>query len=323
MENELISVVVPVYNVENYLKRCITSIINQTYKNLEIILVDDGSTDGSSEICDKFSLKESRIKVVHKNNGGLSDARNVGIEIATGKYITFIDSDDYVLKDYVEYLYNLIKKYNTKIAICSYSVFTDKGKIIDYGKKYREEKLNKIQTFSRMLNEKGFSVSAWGKLYDTTLFKKIRYPKNRICEDNGTTYKLIDQVENIIYGNKSKYFYLKRQGSIMLSEFNEKKLDMIYLTDEMCDFLDDKYSQLYEETQKRRVYARFNVLRQILNCKYENKKIEKELIEYILKRRKKILFTNYDLRTKIAVICISMGKNFFKSIWKLYYKIKY
>lgn len=120
MEEKLISIIVPVYNVEKYLKECIDSVISQTYKNLEIILVDDGSTDKSGEICDEYSKKDSRIKVIHKENGGLSDARNVALDIAKGEYIGFVDSDDYVEKDMFETLYKLAEEHNTEISSISF-----------------------------------------------------------------------------------------------------------------------------------------------------------------------------------------------------------
>ena len=129
--NELITVVLPIYNVSAYLKRCIESVIHQTYENLDIILVDDGSTDDSGIICDEYASIDSRITVVHKENGGLSDARNKGIELAKGQFITFIDSDDYIDDDYVEYLYNLIKRYNTRMSICSHTVVYDNGTILN------------------------------------------------------------------------------------------------------------------------------------------------------------------------------------------------
>ncbi len=209
--NELITIIVPVYNVEKYLCKCIDSVLIQTYKNFELVIIDDGSTDNSGNICDTYKNKDNRIRVIHKENGGLSDARNFGIENAHGKYITFIDSDDYLKNTYIEYLYKLIKEFNTDISICAYTVFTDTGKCIDYGKGYKREKLDKIETFKRMLNEEGFSVSSCAKLYKTTLFNDIRYPKGKLCEDNGTTYKLIDKVDQIAYGNESQYYYLKRK----------------------------------------------------------------------------------------------------------------
>ena len=122
MEEDLITIVIPIYKVEKYLDKCIKSVINQTYKNLEIILVDDGSPDNCPKKCDEYEKKDTRIKVIHKENGGLSDARNAGIDIAKGKYITFIDSDDYVSEDYVEYMYNLLKQNNTKMSTCETQV---------------------------------------------------------------------------------------------------------------------------------------------------------------------------------------------------------
>ena len=130
MEEELISVILPIYNVEKYLEKCLKSVINQTYKNLEIILVDDGSKDNSPQICDEYAVKDKRIVVIHKSNGGLSDARNAGIEIAKGKYIALIDSDDYVEKDYVQFLYQLIKENNAEMSICSHTVlYTNRTRI--------------------------------------------------------------------------------------------------------------------------------------------------------------------------------------------------
>lgn len=322
MESELISIVVPIYNVEKYLKKCIDSILVQTYKNIEIILVDDGSPDNCGAICEEYGKKDSRIKIIHKENGGLSDARNVGIEVAIGKYITFIDSDDYVDENYIAYLYQILKKYKTRISIISNYIITSNGKIIDLGLNYKEESIDKIEALKRMLNEEGYTVSAWSKLYDIELFKNVKFPKGKLCEDNGTTYKLIEQVENVAFGNKSKYYYLKRDGSIMLSTFNEKKLDMIYLTDEMCDFLEKKYPELEKVTKRRKIYARFNILRQMINT--NNDVIENEIISYIMKNKIEIILNReYSKRDKFALICLLFGKKFFFKMWNLYKKIKY
>ena len=324
MENEdLVSVIIPIYNVEKYLEKSIDSVINQTYKNIEIILVDDGSKDNSGKICDKYINIDNRIKVIHKENGGLSDARNKGIEIATGKYISFIDSDDFVKEDYIKYLYNLIKKYNTQISICAYSILMENGKKIDCGEKYEEKLLTTEECFERMLCEDGFTVSANAKMYDIELFKDVRYPKGRLCEDNGTTYKLIDKVDKIAYGNISNYYYLKRNGSIMLSKFNIRKMDMIELTDEMCDYLEEKYPSIIDAINRRRIYSRFNILRQVIQ-EEEYKNIEDNVIEYILDNKNNIIKNpKSPKRDKIALICLMIGKRFFRFVWNVYNKIKY
>ena len=226
MEKEdLISIVIPVYKVEKYLEKCIESIINQTYKNLEIIIVDDGSPDNCPQMCDEFAKSDKRIKVIHKENGGLSDARNAGIDIATGKYITFIDSDDYVSDDYVEYMYRLIKKHNTKIATCETQVVH-----IESDEENQEQFIENIEVltardlFYKILFAQKSDVSAYSKLYETALFRDIRYPKGVVYEDTATTYKLIEKCDKIATGNKKCYFYFSRPNSISKkSGFNKNE----------------------------------------------------------------------------------------------------
>ena len=176
-ESDLISIVVPIYKVEKYINKCIESILNQTYKNLEIILVDDGSPDNCGKIADEYAKKDNRIKVIHKKNGGLSDARNAGIDIVKGKYIAFVDSDDYIEKEYIEIMYNAIRTNKVKIVQCGINKVNDDGKVLDsYG--YLD---NELINSKRIIEEKYTkypisNVVAWNKLYSTDLFKDIRYP---------------------------------------------------------------------------------------------------------------------------------------------------
>lgn len=325
MEKDLISIIIPVYKVEKYLKNCVESVIAQTYQNIEIILVDDGSPDKCPAICDEYAKRDSRIKVIHKQNGGLSDARNVGIEHAKGKYITFIDSDDNVSNDYIEYLYELLMKHNTKMSIATHTVVSNK-KRINFGNGYTEKVLTTEECLDRMLCEQGFSVSAWAKLYSKELFNELRFPKGKLNEDNGTTYKLILQCDKIAYGNKNIYNYYKRENSITTSKFNLKKMDLIELTDKMCDEIDAKYPNLKNSTDKKRVTSRFSILRQMLVNKLseEEKLTEKEIEKYIKQRKKQILKNNkMSKRDKIALITLMMGKVFFAFSWKVYCKLKY
>ena len=325
MEKDLISVIVPVYNVEKYLEKCLESIINQTYKNIEIILVDDGSTDKSKVICDEYKKKDERIVLIHKPNGGLSDARNEGIKLAKGKYITFVDSDDYLELEYIEYLYNLIKKCNCKISISSYYIENEKKERIDMGKNYKEKVLNTEEAISRMLCEEGFTVSACAKMYEKELFNDIKYPKNKLCEDNGTTYLLLEKCEKIAYGNLSKYIYIKRQESIMNSKFSIKKMDLIELTDEMAKHLYDKMPSIRESIIKRQMHARFSVLRQIVFSKdEEHEELAKKIRKDLLVNYKKQFFINskLDFRDRIGFISLCFGLKIYKMNWKVYLKMK-
>lgn len=165
MNNPLVSIIIPVYNVEKYIEKCIDSIINQTYKNLEIILVDDGSPDGCPEICDKYALQDSRIKAIHKKNGGLSDARNAGLDIMKGEWVIFIDSDDFVSPYHVENLYYLVKKFNTNIAITSFECFYNENKKFIYKKITNEKVLIHIskEAIENMFYNKFYKFYACGK----------------------------------------------------------------------------------------------------------------------------------------------------------------
>lgn len=288
---EKVSVIVPIYNVEQYLAKCINSIISQTYDNIEIILVDDGSTDMCPLICDNYAKIDERIIVIHKANGGLSDARNAGIELASGDYITLIDSDDYIAKDYIETLRNFIKKNNADISICDFATFNDKGfiklanKSSFYSKVYTAE-----QALECALLGRPFLFSAWGKMYKKHLFNEIRYPKDKIFEDLGTTYKLFDKCKVITFINVKLYYYYIRNNSISYSRFSYKKMDMLYFAKELNEFIRKKYPRILYSSKIRICISAIDLLRDIgvendhkLNqyrnyCFYELKKNRKKLI---------------------------------------------
>lgn len=237
--NDLITIVIPVYNVKKYIERCIKSVINQTYKNIEIILVDDGSTDESGDICDEYAKKDNRIKVIHKKNGGLSDARNFGIDAANGKYISFVDSDDFVTNNYVEVLYNLIKNNDSDISVCIWkNVFEDnKTKKSYFTLFHREITATNLVMLQHMLYQKLFDTSACAKLYDISLFDNIRFPKGKLYEDLATTYKLFLKSKTISYSNDEIYYYFVRNNSITQSEFKEKDMDLIEISETLLKTL--------------------------------------------------------------------------------------
>ncbi len=243
---ELISVIVPVYNVEKYLRRCIDSIINQTYKNLEIILVDDGSPDSSGAICDEYAKKDSRIKVIHKENSGLSGARNAGIDAATGEYISFIDSDDYVNKDFCMILYKNIKADNSDICICGFEHVTEPGSFIEKNAKETistKQKLRGKQIISdymmkvRYENMDGYWAIACNKLYKANLFSNIRYPIGRLHEDEFVIHNLLDNTDFVSVLSDKLYYYTQRPDSIMGKKSSFKHIDKAKALIERADFL--------------------------------------------------------------------------------------
>lgn len=220
MEKDLISIVIPVYNVEKYLKKCIESVMKQTYKNLEIILVDDGSTDLCSNICDEYEKKDKRIKVIHKANGGLSDARNCGIDMAKGEYIGFVDSDDFIEEEMYERMYECIKKTNSDISICGKYIDYENGKSIP-AIKDKETIVNEMTSKEALIKLNSFykfDMATWDKLYKRELFKDIRFPYGKKCEDYYTTYKLFDKSKKIVYFSTPLYHYFQRENSISRSK---------------------------------------------------------------------------------------------------------
>ena len=212
--NELISIIIPIYNVQDYLDKCIYSIVSQTYNNIEIILIDDGSPDNCPKLCDNWENKDNRIKVYHKENGGLSDARNFGIEHCNGDYIVFIDSDDYIEKDMIETLYITIKEDKSDIAICDYYI-TKNNKDIKH--RFSNERfIVSKNKFDYLYNEyAGVTIVAWNKMYKKELFKNIRYPYKKVHEDEFIICDLLDSSDKISFVLKPLYHYVQRNNSIM------------------------------------------------------------------------------------------------------------
>ncbi len=249
----LISVIIPVYQVEPYLRRAVDSVLNQTYRNLDIILVDDGSTDRCPKICDEYAASEARVRVVHKENGGLSDARNAGLDVAGGDYIAFLDSDDYYAPGFIEVLYDALIKHNAQVAQCSY-VETGPGAALGDPKDLFEEATKNYfggisrevvcskqelleNQYDTICEDATYYIVAWNKLYDARLWKEIRYPKGRIHEDEATTYKIFDQCEKGVYVRIPLYAYFSSAGSITRDKFKVKRLDwMAALTDRIAYF---------------------------------------------------------------------------------------
>lgn len=274
-----ISIIVPVYNVEKYLERCVKSILNQTYKDLEIILVNDGSTDLSGAICDRFALIDQRIHVIHKSNGGLSDARNVGLENAKGEYISFIDSDDFIHVGFCEALLSLAIEHNADIVQCEFQKVYE-SELGEFDKKTHcslktEEiiSVNNIGALKNLFNENYLNtVVVWNKLYKRDLFNNVRFPKGKIHEDEFTTYKVLYNSLKIVITLKKMYFYLQRSDSIMGQKFNVNRLDVIEAYSNQLDFYHDKgLVDLKEKAMLRyEILIRGNMIK-VLKSDLENK----------------------------------------------------
>lgn len=252
--DELISVVVPIYNVEKYLPKCIESILRQSYENLEIILIDDGSTDCSGQLCDKYAKQDNRIIVIHKKNGGASSAKNVGLRIAKGEYLTFVDSDDYLEQDAYLYMVSKLKEHHADVIHCCYrDVYTNfsKDRILENS----TEKFDTVEYLRRFTADWTCGL-LWNKLYRRKIFQNIYFEEGHKIDDEFFTYQGIMNAGKIIYCPKVIYNYRKRKSSVMMSEESQKKI--------LMDKLD------YLQKRRLKVSARFPELKQDFDYHFLN-----------------------------------------------------
>lgn len=247
-----ISIIIPVYNVEEYLPRCIDSLRNQSFQNLEIILVDDGSPDNSGKICDEYALKDDRIKVIHKENGRAYDARNKGLDIATGDFIGFMDSDDFIHPEMYQSLYNLLTDYNTDIAQCSFTK-VQSGEIIppvpDNSPRVFSNEGALAQLYSDVSIE--FAV-IWNKIYKKELVQNVRFKKAFIHDDEFFTYKLFYAATKVVAIDSEFYYYYQSPNSMIRSPFSARKMEYAEAMEERLTFFREKrLTDLYTLAQKK------------------------------------------------------------------------
>lgn len=272
LEEPLISIIVPIYKVEKYLKECVDSILAQTYQNFELILVDDGSPDSCPAMCDEFAKRDSRVVVIHKENGGLSDARNAGLDIARGKYICFVDSDDYIAPTMYEVLMKRIVSDKSDLAVCEYVRVYDSGEKLK-NKQLHQKAHNKCYTSNEFIadlfiHNSGAYVVAVNKLYHKNIFRKLRFPVGKQHEDEFIIHHVIAQCKKISYIEDELYYYRQREGSIISKGFNVKSLDYgdalidrYHFTkrNKYEEWKNDTVCRLSSQLEKWNIYAKDNI----------------------------------------------------------------
>lgn len=238
----MISIIVPVYNVDKYLETCVASLIAQTYEDFEIILINDGSTDGSAAICDKWAEKDRRVRVLHQENKGLAEVRNKGLELARGEYIAWVDSDDYVDKHYLEYLMSTMETTGADMVMCSFYTDTD-GDVEATGRKvFRAEEMNR-QNFLERLYTSGMYSVVWNKLLSKEAYQGIQFPTGRVFEDSSVMQRLTKNCNKIVVIEEPLYFYRRHKESITLQQRDEAK---------SIKYINDFYLWLKEDAEVHR-----------------------------------------------------------------------
>ena len=292
--NVLISVIVPIYNVEKYLPKCIESICNQTHQNLEIILVDDGATDGSGAICDSYKEKDERIKVIHKKNGGLSDARNAGLQICTGEFIGFVDSDDYIAPDMYEVLLRASIKENAEVSMCGrYKYYEETGTVEPLFILEQETVMHPEEAIKRLLLWDGCDSAAWDKLYKRELFQKRRYPIGVICEDLNVTTRIFSECTKIVHIGMGKYYYLMRGNSISRGTFSTKKFDAYEQSKLNMDFVRTNFPKLQKEAEYFCLRNSLGIVFSAVTSSVEKAEDRKRVLKVIQKNIKPLLLNKY------------------------------
>ena len=309
----MISVIVPIYKVEKYLDKCVQSIINQTYTDLEIILVDDGSPDNCGKMCDEYAEKDERIKVIHKENGGLSDARNAGVEKATGDYVCFIDSDDFAELNMVEVLVSAIG--DCDVCTCGvYNDFADKS-VPQYEGEPQSFDTDNVTAFKLMLEGKVVPATVCNKLIKTNIAKTVQFPKGRLYEDAFYQNNLMKKINKIHIETKPLYHYAHRNNSITTKPFKSKDMDVIYAYKDT--------EQLWKDEPELNKYIRFRILwayfvvldRILLMPEYKQVPEYAEIISFLKANALEVFFTNlFNKSRRIAALALKINVKLYRKL---------
>ena len=287
---ELVSIIIPIYNVEKYLEKCIKSIINQTYRNLEIILINDGSTDESGKICEKYEDQDNRIVFINKKNGGAASAKNEGLKIAKGDYITFVDSDDYIADDYIETLVSMKKKYDVEIAVGGIGLFYSNQEPY-YNKAVKEYKYSGIEALENMLYQNGLDTSACSMLLPKKIAENILFPVGKYHEDEFTTYKYYTEADSVAVSTKTIYYYLQRENSIMHT-FGKTSMDELDAADNLVEECKKNWPFIIKAAKAKKFSDYCQVLLQNVNIVKQNPEVYTRISHYLNEVKIEILFNS-------------------------------
>jgi glycosyltransferase involved in cell wall biosynthesis len=323
--NQKISIVVPIYKVEKYLHRCVDSILNQSYKNLEIILVNDGSPDNCGNIAEQYAVADSRVKVIHKNNGGLSDARNYGMQYVTGEYTIFVDSDDWLDPYMVEKLFNVSMIYQADVVQVAFYYAYDEYLQFDsrvYGQKDPPAVFNNNELMEQLVINVKVKNFAWGKLYKTSLIKDLPFKKGVLFEDVFWAHKVMQRVSTFVLLNDPMYFYYQREDSIV-STYTPRNLDIIKGLKERHAFILNNYKELEDESNKimlKTLLIHYKLL--IRNRKEDEKGKHRKEIQFYIKKHYKSFkrAVQFDGTLKMQLLLFRINP-FFQLLYLLLLKI--
>ena len=319
-----VSIIVPVYRVEQYLDRCVTSLLAQSYNDFEVLLIDDGSPDCSGTMCDRWSGVDARIRVFHKPNGGLSDARNYGLDRARGEFITFVDSDDWVAGDYLSYLRGLFERCSSA-GFVEGSLFEDRG----VNSRARDDSdqilcLSADNALERLMYDSELYVSACGKMFKRSIFEGLRFKKGAAYEDSYLYKSYFEKCEYMVYGGRPIYHYVVRDSSITTSSFNYENLkDHFVSYDELSAYAVGRFPALVPARQRYLAFSRMRTLRQMKNVESEYWPLRDKLRKEVLADAIPLLMNpKVPKRDKIGILSLMLGLWFYFWAWDVYSRLR-
>lgn len=323
----LVSIIVPIYNKEKIVSKCIESCINQTLKDIEIILIDDGSTDKSTLICDEYAKIDIRVKVIHKKNGGLSSARNAGLDMASGEYIGFVDGDDYISADMFEILYRTAKKNLADISMCSYYI-CEGEKIYPKSETGNTTCFGNADAMLQLLQYKKINVSVWNKIYENSLFHNIRFDeKQKYSEDGIVTFKLFGECSKLCVVDIPKYYYIRWEDSQSKEPVNLKSVqDSLRTADTIFSYILERYAQYHDEATLHLAYSYSLNLYRLLNFygrkNKESAVLQNQLLDSIGAFQQRYAFNNAWFLLRIFLKCSHRHLWLCEWISKVIYKFR-
>lgn len=330
-KSSLINVIIPVYGVERYLRRCVDSVLAQAYNNIRVILVDDGSPDACPRICDDYAIQDSRVAVLHRTNGGLSAARNTGLDYLfslpaneRGEYVAFVDSDDWVEPDYIEFMLKLLEKFEADAVQCGHYITYSPTYEAEKNKNHRTTLLNHVQAIESLCRNDLWDVTAWNKLYRLNLFEQIRYPEGILYEDTATTYRITQLCDKVAVNMTPQYHYMQRYSSIANGVvWKDNKLDFVHVGDQMAEWVKTNYPQIADAAIEKQAFVRLSTLSQMVNTNYGNKGKINQLRSEVLKLAPTVLFdSKASKRDKLGILALVPGYWCYRAIWSRYYAAK-
>lgn len=329
--SELVNVVIPVYNVRDYLVRCVDSVLAQTHENLRVWLVDDGSTDGSSQICDEYAERDRRVEVIHKENGGLSSARNEGLDRIfsmtpkrRGSFVAFVDSDDWVEPEFISFLLDVLETTGADVSQC--------GHYISFSESFEQDKcadhsllvLDREQAMESLCRNGRWDVTAWNKLYRLSLFESLRYPVGKSYEDTATAHLIARNADKLAVRMVPLYHYVQRYTSIANGvTWSDSKLDLIEAGDQMAEWVSANYPDLVDAAMEKRVFVRLSTLSQMVNTDHLDNGRATELRRFVCDHAGQLLRDRRaSRRDKLGILMLLPGLSWYRLVWSLYYSLR-